>query len=119
MIRVFYDGRCGMCSREINYYRRIAPQNICEWIDITIQPQPLLHLGIELQDGLKRLYTQNSDGKIYQGVDSFLLIWQQIPRFRWLACIVRTKLFYAIASFLYVRFATWHFTRMGYEKCSM
>ena len=24
MITVFYDGKCGLCSKEIKYYRRIA-----------------------------------------------------------------------------------------------
>ncbi len=26
MITIFYDDRCGMCSREINYYKKIAPK---------------------------------------------------------------------------------------------
>ena len=35
MITIFYDGKCGLCAKEINYYRRIAPVGILNWQDIT------------------------------------------------------------------------------------
>ena len=28
MIKVFYDGKCGLCSKEINHYRKIAGAGI-------------------------------------------------------------------------------------------
>jgi predicted DCC family thiol-disulfide oxidoreductase YuxK len=28
MITVFYDGKCGLCRREIEYYKRIALEGI-------------------------------------------------------------------------------------------
>ncbi|MDE4948910.1 DUF393 domain-containing protein, partial [Francisella tularensis subsp. holarctica] len=28
MIKVFYDGLCGLCTKEINQYKKIAPKNI-------------------------------------------------------------------------------------------
>ncbi len=119
MIRVFYDGKCGLCRGEIDHYKRIAPQNMFEWIDITVDSTPLVALNITIEDGLRLLHVQDSDGKICQGVDSFLVIWKNIPRFRWLARIVRIKPFYAIAAFLYDKFAAWHFTHMGYQKCAL
>jgi predicted DCC family thiol-disulfide oxidoreductase YuxK len=36
MISVFYDGKCGMCRKEITHYKRIAPENVFNWIDITV-----------------------------------------------------------------------------------
>ena len=35
MITVFYDGKCGLCSKEINHYIKIAPEGIFNWQDIT------------------------------------------------------------------------------------
>ena len=35
MITVFYDGKCGLCSKEINHYRKVAPSGIFSWQDIT------------------------------------------------------------------------------------
>ena len=28
MIQVFYDGKCGLCAKEIEYYKGIVPQGI-------------------------------------------------------------------------------------------
>ena len=25
LVTVFYDGKCGLCSKEINHYKKIAP----------------------------------------------------------------------------------------------
>jgi len=34
MIEVFFDGKCGHCSKEIAYYQNIAPSGIFAWMDI-------------------------------------------------------------------------------------
>jgi predicted DCC family thiol-disulfide oxidoreductase YuxK len=119
MIRVFYDGKCGLCRREIHHYKQIAPQNVFEFVDITFNSASLVALNITIQDGLRLLHVQDRNGKICRGVDSFLLIWENIPRFRWLASIVRISPFYVIAAFLYDKFSAWHFTHMGYQKCTL
>ena len=40
-IKVFYDGKCGLCSKEINYYKKISPDNLFEWYDIATNPKAL------------------------------------------------------------------------------
>ena len=44
LTKVFYDGKCGLCNKEINYYKRIAPKNIFEWYDIASNPEKLKEL---------------------------------------------------------------------------
>ena len=34
--QVLYDGKCGLCNKEILYYQTIAPKGKFEWVDITI-----------------------------------------------------------------------------------
>jgi predicted DCC family thiol-disulfide oxidoreductase YuxK len=34
-LRVYYDGLCPLCSREIAYYRIKDRPNLIDWIDIT------------------------------------------------------------------------------------
>ena len=50
MIIVFYDGKCGLCSKEINYYRKIAPNDIFDWQDITKSADELKKEGISLTE---------------------------------------------------------------------
>lgn len=46
MITVFFDGKCGLCTREINYYRKIAPSGVFDWRDITEHTGDLEKHGI-------------------------------------------------------------------------
>ena len=46
MIKVFYDGKCGLCAKEINHYKEIAPQGIFEWVDVTESPKRLEQYNI-------------------------------------------------------------------------
>ena len=51
MITIFYDGKCGLCSREINYYKKIAQVDKFQWLDIATNPAPLKPLKISQADG--------------------------------------------------------------------
>ena len=33
-IKVFFDGNCNLCSKEIKFYQKISPGNFFEWIDL-------------------------------------------------------------------------------------
>ena len=88
MITVFYDGKCGLCSKEINHYIKIAPKGIFHWQDITESADALKKEGISLSEGLRLLHAQDHSGQIHIGVDAFILIWKQLKRWRVLAAVV-------------------------------
>ena len=53
MITVFYDGKCGLCRREIEHYKNIAPQFVFNWVDITVDKSALENLGINYVEMLR------------------------------------------------------------------
>lgn len=114
MITVFYDGKCGLCRREIEHYKHIAPEGIFIWQDITANASTLESLGIAYADGLKLLHAQDAQGKIHIGVDAFLLIWQQMPRWRILAIIVAAPFIRPLVNIIYRCFAAWRFKRLSH-----
>jgi predicted DCC family thiol-disulfide oxidoreductase YuxK len=114
MITVFYDGKCGLCRREIDHYKHIAPQDVFEWVDITIDPSMTKKIGISYADGLKLLHATDATGKLYVGIDAFLLIWRQIPRWRILAKIVSLPIIRPVANIAYRAFAAWRFNRLAH-----
>ena len=114
MIRVFYDGKCGLCRREIEHYKRIAPVGGFDWVDITVDASSLEKLGIAYADGLKLLHAQDAKGKLHVGFDAFILIWQQIPRWRVLASIVSAGFIRRVANIAYRTFAAWRFNRLAH-----
>ena len=112
MITVFYDGKCGLCAREIAHYRRIATPGAFTWVDITELSTPLEALGISLAEGLKILHAQDADGQLHKSVDAFLLIWRQLRYWRMLALMVSLPGIYHLAKLSYRWFASWRFSRL-------
>lgn len=117
MIIVYYDGKCGLCAKEINYYRRIAPTGLFDWQDITQNQEDLISSGISLVDGLKLLHAQDSGGQIHVGLDAFILIWRQLRRWRMLAAFINLPIIRQVANWLYISFAEWRFKRL--EHCQI
>ena len=112
MITVFYDGKCGLCSKEINHYRRIAPQGIFNWQDITQSTDELKAEGISLSEGLKLLHARDHNGRMHVGVDAFILIWRQLKRWRMLALVVGLPIIRPLTNVAYRVFAEWRFARL-------
>ncbi|MEK9575870.1 MAG: DUF393 domain-containing protein [Gammaproteobacteria bacterium] len=115
MISVFFDGKCNLCSKEINYYQRIAPKNTFNWVDITKTPGELDKFEIKLSDGLRLMHVADSNGNIYTGVDAFIIMWKQIKYWKFLGLFVSLPIVKQIANLLYQYFADWRFNR--YEHC--
>ena len=115
MISVFFDGKCNLCSKEINYYRRIAPKNTFNWVDITKTPGELDKFEIKLSDGLRLMHVADSRGNIFTGVDAFIIMWKQIKYWKFLGLFVSLPIVKQIANLLYQYFADWRFNR--YEHC--
>lgn len=115
MISVFFDGKCNLCSKEINYYQRIAPKNTFNWVDITKNPGELDRFKIKLSDGLRLMHVADSRGNIFTGVDAFIIMWKQIKYWKFLGLFVSLPIVKQIANLLYQYFADWRFNR--YEHC--
>ena len=114
-IKVYFDGNCGLCSKEINYYRKIDKKNIFEWVNIYINDTDLKKLGITKSEALMELHALDENGKMYKGVDSFILIWRNLSFF-WsiLGTLVSFYPIYLIAKFAYRKFAIQRFNKLGY-----
>lgn len=78
-LRVFYDGACPVCSREIACYLRKDREGRLLPVDISaaeFDPQPY---GISRQEFLHELHVIDRAGKVFRGVAAFRAIWQAFP----------------------------------------
>ena len=112
LLKVYYDGKCGLCRREIEYYKRVAPADRFEWLDIATDPAGLADLDISQADALRRLHARDASGNIYVGVAAFIAIWQGLNYWRYLAMIVNLPLLQPLVVFAYDRFADYRFSRL-------
>ena len=112
MITVFYDGKCSLCSKEVNHYQRIAPDCVFEWQDIATSVDVLKKYGISISESLRLLHAVDENGKLHVGVDAFILIWKQLQYWRVLAYVTSLPAIRQIASIIYRVFADWRFKRL-------
>ena len=61
MIEVFYDGKCGLCSKEISYYQGIAPVGIFVFINRSMGYPQWSDLGMFVQSVLLLAKENNLD----------------------------------------------------------
>jgi predicted DCC family thiol-disulfide oxidoreductase YuxK len=82
-LRVFYDGACPLCRKEISVYQRADGKGAIEWCDVSDCKSTGLPLPRE--DLLARFHVQKPDGQLISGARGFVEVWRQLPGWRWLA----------------------------------
>ena len=73
LVTVYYDGKCGLCRKEISHYKKIAPEGQFIWSDIAHDATPLSQLGVSQMDALRRLHATDRNGRLHIGVDGLFL----------------------------------------------
>ena len=113
MIKVFFDEKCNLCSKEINYYKKIAPKNIFSWQDVNSENNDLKNMGIKTSDALKYLHVLNNN-KLYIGIDGFIVIWENLSYWKVLGKIISLPILKHITSLAYKLFANWRFNKLDH-----
>ena len=81
MIKVLFNDKCSICSKEINHYKNLNVKDI-NWLDINDLTVATRLSGKSHKELLRRLHVIRDD-RIYSGVRAFVIMWDSIPRYRW------------------------------------
>ena len=119
MITVFYDGKCGLCSKEIRHYMKISPPKTFIWRDIANEPQHLKNINVSQSNALRRLHVADQEGTIHVGIDAFIAIWRKLPRWHLLALVCAVPGIRFTLNSFYNKFADWKFARSAYCQMSI
>ena len=112
-IKVFFDGNCNLCSREIKFYQKISSDNCFEWKDLFKMSEKDFKLeNLELEQCLKFLHVIDEKDNLKVGVDAFITIWKKLKYWNILAQIISLPLIKQFANFLYYLFAIIRFSRL-------
>jgi predicted DCC family thiol-disulfide oxidoreductase YuxK len=104
---VFYDGDCPLCRREIAHYRRMDKRERLHWVDAVNESETLAEHGLSLERAMAELHVLDGAGRWQRGVDAFLVIWQHLPAYRWLAKLVTVLGLRCPLGYFYRHFAAW------------
>ena len=85
--KVYFNNSCIVCRMEINHYKKFNEK--LGWIDVTNNKEAQKETAKSSAELIRRLHVEQ-DGKIYQGIDAFLIVWSRLPKYRWLYKLVKT-----------------------------
>ena len=92
----YYNRDCSICRIEINHYKNKCTS--IDWVDINNHEFPK---KIKSKNQLlRRLHIKKND-EILIGVDAFIFIWAEIPKYKILSKLLRFPIIYQIAFIAY------------------
>ena len=104
MVKVFFNESCNICRTEINNYKKFCNEKI-EWINVANNQEAQKITSKSYRQLLRRMHVIK-DGKVIDGAESFLIIWENIPKYNFLYKIFKYKplffllnIFYEIAAY--------------------
>jgi len=85
--RVLYNANCPVCNFEIGHYARYAGNAGLPIRFDDLNTEARTQWGLDADTAARRLYVLH-DGALTSGIPAFLVLWAQMPRYRFLGRIV-------------------------------
>ena len=99
---VIYNADCPICAREIAGYRAHAERRGLAIAFRDLASDDLARWGLT-PDAAARRFHVAKDGQLYAGLPAFLVLWDEMPGFRWLARLLRLPVLRPLATAVYDR----------------
>ncbi|WP_223424700.1 thiol-disulfide oxidoreductase DCC family protein [Tateyamaria pelophila] len=94
--QVLYNAACPVCRAEIEHYAAYSAQHALPIRFQDLNAGQLEAWGLTTEDAARRLHVMKEE-VLYSGIPAFIILWQDMPRYRWLARIVAVPGIYWLA----------------------
>ena len=84
---VLYNANCPVCNFEIQHYAQYADANDLPIRFDDLNSEARAQWGLDADTAARRLYVLHDD-TLTSGIPAFLVLWAQMPKYRWLGRIV-------------------------------
>jgi len=98
-VKVYFNNSCNICRAEIDLYKKQNIQDI-EWIDITDNKSAEIETQKNDKALLRRLHIKEGE-KVIGGAEAFLLVWQKIPKYKFLYTFFKIPIIFTLFSYFY------------------
>ena len=95
-MKVYFNNSCKICKAEIDLYKKEEISEI-NWVDITNNKQAKIETKKNFEELLRRLHVEKN-GEIFSGAKAFLLVWKNIPKYKFLYKIFSLPIIFQIFS---------------------
>ncbi|MFN9497864.1 MAG: thiol-disulfide oxidoreductase DCC family protein [Erythrobacteraceae bacterium] len=101
MVKVWFDGACPLCRREIALMRRLDRRGAIAFVDVAQGADP--SCPIDRAALLARFHAEE-DGMVHDGAAAFAAMWRVIPLLRPLGLLARNDAVLRVLEAAYLRF---------------
>ena len=98
-MKVYFNNSCKICNAEIDLYKKEKIQEI-DWVDITNNDLAEKETSKNSKELLRRLHVKKGK-KILQGAEAFLMVWEKIPKYKFLYKFFKLPIIFNLFSFGY------------------
>ena len=98
-MKVYFNNSCKICKAEIDLYKKEKIQEI-NWVDITNNHLAEKETSKSNKELLRRLHIKDGD-KVAQGADAFLMLWNKMPKYRFLYNFLKLPVIFNLFHFVY------------------
>lgn len=100
-LKVWYDGACPLCLREIALMRRLDKRGTITFVDVSAAADPACPID---QRALLARFHAEENGVIMSGAAAFAAMWRAIPLLRPLGLLARNGLVLRALEAAYLQF---------------
>lgn len=100
-VKVWFDGACPLCRREIALMRRLDRRGAIRFVDVADSADP--SCPIERAALLARFHAEE-DGVVHDGAAAFAAMWRAIPLLRPLGLAARNAAVLLVLEAAYIQF---------------
>lgn len=97
---VLYNASCPVCNFEIRHYAQYAESNGLPIRFDDLNSDARMRWGLDADTAARRLYVLH-EGQLTSGIPAFLVLWAQMPKYRWLGRTIGLPGIRQIASAIY------------------
>jgi predicted DCC family thiol-disulfide oxidoreductase YuxK len=97
---VVYNDTCPICAREVAGYRRMVARHGLDVAFSGLSDGGYARFGLSKRDAARRFHVVQG-GTLTSGIPAFVLLWQRIPRLRWLARAVQLPVMAPLSALIY------------------
>ena len=98
-MKFYFNNSCNICRAEINLYKKQNIKDI-EWVDITDNKSAEIETQRDDKTLLRRLHIKDGE-KVIDGAEAFLLVWEKIPKYRFLYTFFKIPIIFTLFSYFY------------------
>ena len=116
MSKIFYDGKCPVCKKEISLYKKLSMSNSIEWYNVHSNQAALKKVNKSKEECLKLLHVYDDNNNLYLGVEAFIFIWKKTKYFKYIAYCLDFKLIKIPLNFFYKLYAKKKYIKLYAEE---